>query len=692
MNLGPVMEGWQHLRLVSDAQYISLGKTMWRLSYRSVPCTASSFQPKVSLESVSSPLGLIDKPAGSLGLCRLSAASGSSSRASRSQVPMSQGQSPRYLDGKGEHTTNPEVGNRGPELLEGVWATKNTARAKWSRSIIIKTVWESFGIDLMAQTGTVGIQMKLEFFQRKFWTASRQCASLDGKCSISCDDETVNCYLIDNNGFILVSEDYTQANSSSSTTSSIDTGIFTHQKCKCPSCSQQQHIPTEFAKCSSVPGVKKAMLDLQSTGDFFGEVEGAVMNKLLTMGSFKRITLYDYQAMCRANKESSDGAHGLLDPYNAFLAAIKWIMTELVLFQFYEFKADFLLFGEQTLSFLLLQCNLCNKVITSSGEELALGSLQIPSTYLRAQKLKQTLEPCDTEYPAFVSERTIKETSGNIACEDCSNILVYTSKPGNCVGALGKPRMNKIMKLMPKGLEIDRLAGYYSSLFIRIMLPSISLWDLHTSDLHSPPFRIAHDFDKKNPWQHKVEKGTHLSTVFMPRKMSPKTLSKHSSPRHLCAFGRKMGGEGGYKMRLRITHDPQDGIFVKCLVGTYWTGPTALALFQLWIGSLTPIDLLEECQQDVKSFVIQQIPSSNLFMVVVDSSCLCESVAPITMAPIEIRVRKRSILEICLNNSQHNESLKCERLKAQKIRRRPESCHGFHPEIHHENLTVVKEL
>ncbi|XP_053076330.1 voltage-dependent calcium channel subunit alpha-2/delta-3 isoform X3 [Panthera pardus] len=244
----------------------------------------------------------------------------------------------------------------------------------------------------------VGIQMKLEFFQRKFWTASRQCASLDGKCSISCDDETVNCYLIDNNGFILVSEDYTQ------------------------------------------------------TGDFFGEVEGAVMNKLLTMGSFKRITLYDYQAMCRANKDSSDSASGLLDPYHAFLAAVKWIMTELVLF--------------------LVEFNLC--------------SWWHSDMTATAQKLKQTLEPCDTEYPAFVSERTIKETSGNIACEDCS-----------------------------------------------------------------------------------------------------------------------------------------------------------------------------------KSFVIQQIPSSNLFMVVVDSSCLCESVTPITMAPIEIR---------------YIESLKCERLKAQKIRRRPESCHGFHPE------------
>ncbi|NXG75178.1 CA2D3 protein, partial [Baryphthengus martii] len=251
----------------------------------------------------------------------------------------------------------------------------------------------------------VGIQMKLEFFQRKFWTASRQCASLDGRCAISCDDETINCYLIDNNGFILVSEDYTQ------------------------------------------------------TGYFFGEVEGAVMNKLLIMGSFKRITLYDYQAMCRTNKESSDSAHSLLDPYNAFFAAVKWIMTELVLF--------------------LVEFNLC--------------SWWHSDLTAKAQRLKQTLEPCDTEYPAFVSERTIKETTGNIACDDC-----------------------------------------------------------------------------------------------------------------------------------------------------------------------------------FKSFVIQQIPSSNLFMVVVDNECFCDSVPPITMAPIEIRS--------LLNYFAHNESLKCERLKSQKIRRRPESCHGFHPE------------
>ncbi|ELW70327.1 Voltage-dependent calcium channel subunit alpha-2/delta-3 [Tupaia chinensis] len=210
----------------------------------------------------------------------------------------------------------------------------------------------------------VGIQMKLEFFQRKFWTASRQCASLDGKCSISCDDETVNCYLIDNNGFILVSEDYTQ------------------------------------------------------TGDFFGEVEGAVMNKLLTMGSFKRITLYDYQAMCRANKESSDGAHRLLDlpgfsidlpGAGLQMMSPKGSINTIVCHQKLALRDRNGLF--------LVEFNLC--------------SWWHSDMTAKAQKLKQTLEPCDTEYPAFVSERTIKETTGNIACEDCSKSFVIQQIPSS---------------------------------------------------------------------------------------------------------------------------------------------------------------------------------------------------------------------------------------------------------------------
>ncbi|KAM4582946.1 voltage-dependent calcium channel subunit alpha-2/delta-3-like [Fundulus diaphanus] len=242
----------------------------------------------------------------------------------------------------------------------------------------------------------VGIQMKLEYFQRKFWTACRQCTALDGKCIISCDSEDINCYLIDNNGFILVTEEQSQ------------------------------------------------------TGLFFGEVEGAVMNKLLQMGSFKRITLYDYQALCRDYAGSSDSARTLSDPFSM----IKWLLTELVIF--------------------LLEFNLYSwwNVDLSVKAQRARG--------------KTMMVPCDTEYPAFVSERTIKETTGNIDCGGC-----------------------------------------------------------------------------------------------------------------------------------------------------------------------------------VRSFVIQQIPSSNLFMVVVDNKCDCSIVPPVTMDPIEII---------------HNESLKCDRLKLQKDRKKPESCHPFHPE------------
>uniref|UniRef100_A0AAY4A5B7 VWFA domain-containing protein n=1 Tax=Denticeps clupeoides TaxID=299321 RepID=A0AAY4A5B7_9TELE len=80
-----------------------------------------------------------------------------------------------------------------------------------------------------------------------------------------------------------------------------------------------------------------------------------------------------------------------------------------------------------------------------------------------------------------------------------------------------------------------------------------------------------------------------------------------------------------------------------------------------------------DCDGCTRTFVIQQIPSSNLFMVVVDNKCDCSSTSPITMEPIEI-------ILFVLNLCEHNESLKCDRLKFQKERKKPESCHPFHPQ------------
>uniref|UniRef100_A0AAQ4PEU3 Calcium voltage-gated channel auxiliary subunit alpha2delta 4 n=1 Tax=Gasterosteus aculeatus aculeatus TaxID=481459 RepID=A0AAQ4PEU3_GASAC len=63
-----------------------------------------------------------------------------------------------------------------------------------------------------------------------------------------------------------------------------------------------------------------------------------------------------------------------------------------------------------------------------------------------------------------------------------------------------------------------------------------------------------------------------------------------------------------------------------------------------------------KCGRCQKMFVVQQIPESNLLMLVVQADCDCSrQYSPITMAPEE-----------------------CDRMRSQKIRRRPESCHAYH--------------
>uniref|UniRef100_A0A2K5RQS4 Calcium voltage-gated channel auxiliary subunit alpha2delta 4 n=1 Tax=Cebus imitator TaxID=2715852 RepID=A0A2K5RQS4_CEBIM len=57
-----------------------------------------------------------------------------------------------------------------------------------------------------AIAAAVGVQMKLEFLQRKFWVATRQCSTGDMPCTQSCEDSDLDCFVVDNNGFILISE------------------------------------------------------------------------------------------------------------------------------------------------------------------------------------------------------------------------------------------------------------------------------------------------------------------------------------------------------------------------------------------------------------------------------------------------------------------------------------------------------
>uniref|UniRef100_A0A673H843 Calcium channel, voltage-dependent, alpha 2/delta subunit 4a n=1 Tax=Sinocyclocheilus rhinocerous TaxID=307959 RepID=A0A673H843_9TELE len=67
--------------------------------------------------------------------------------------------------------------------------------------------------------------------------------------------------------------------------------------------------------------------------------------------------------------------------------------------------------------------------------------------------------------------------------------------------------------------------------------------------------------------------------------------------------------------------------------------------------SIKETNSMIKCGRCQKVFVINQIPDSNLLLVVIHADC-----------------------------DSHNASVKCDRMRSQKIRRRPESCHAYHPQ------------
>uniref|UniRef100_A0A672NWG4 Calcium voltage-gated channel auxiliary subunit alpha2delta 4 n=1 Tax=Sinocyclocheilus grahami TaxID=75366 RepID=A0A672NWG4_SINGR len=80
--------------------------------------------------------------------------------------------------------------------------------------------------------------------------------------------------------------------------------------------------------------------------------------------------------------------------------------------------------------------------------------------------------------------------------------------------------------------------------------------------------------------------------------------------------------------------------------------------------SIKETNSMIKCGRCQKVFVINQIPDSNLLLVVIQADCDCyRQYAPITMEPKEVKY------------------MKCDRMRSQKIRRRPESCHAYHPQL-----------
>ncbi|XP_056878963.1 voltage-dependent calcium channel subunit alpha-2/delta-4 isoform X2 [Takifugu flavidus] len=200
-----------------------------------------------------------------------------------------------------------------------------------------------------AIAGAIGVQMNLEVFESRFWAITSQpndtdCSNVEGVCPLQCDSFDLDCYVIDNHGFVLVSKQQNDA------------------------------------------------------GRFLGEIDGSVMTTLIRMGMFKRVSLFDYQAMCKMNLHSVSSARPLLSSFYSLASALKWFLSNFVLF--------------------LLEFNIC--------------SFWHPEHFTEASSHKKKgdiLQPCDTEYPSFIYEPSVKETNSIIKCGRCQKMFVVQQIP-----------------------------------------------------------------------------------------------------------------------------------------------------------------------------------------------------------------------------------------------------------------------
>ncbi|XP_038136465.1 voltage-dependent calcium channel subunit alpha-2/delta-4-like [Cyprinodon tularosa] len=206
-----------------------------------------------------------------------------------------------------------------------------------------------------AMAGAIGVQMSLDWLENRFWSIAKEpsdtdCSNVEGVCPLSCESNDLSCFLVDNNGFILLSK------------------------------------------------------ERNDVGRFFGEVDGSVMASLIKMGMFKKVSLFDYQAMCKSSHHHTSSARPLLSPFYTILALMRWLFSNAVMF--------------------LLDFNLCGLWHSDYFVDAKAG-------YHTSHKQKkvEALQPCDTAYPGFMYDSSIREANSLIKCGRCQKMFVVQQIP-----------------------------------------------------------------------------------------------------------------------------------------------------------------------------------------------------------------------------------------------------------------------
>lgn len=141
----------------------------------------------------------------------------------------------------------------------------------------------------MAVAAVTGLQMTYSRFQELFLGVTSHCVNPDDTpCNVTCDSEIVDCYLLDNNGFVLFSK------------------------------TPEEHL-----------------------GRFFGEIDGSLMTRLIrdenrttggSDGVFSKIEIIDFQGMCSIWRKAHCDARSIFaDPLRNLIVSLWWLLQRLIL-------------------------------------------------------------------------------------------------------------------------------------------------------------------------------------------------------------------------------------------------------------------------------------------------------------------------------------------------------------------------
>ncbi|KAG8138357.1 hypothetical protein E2320_004257 [Naja naja] len=93
-----------------------------------------------------------------------------------------------------------------------------------------------------------------------------------------------------------------------------------------------------------------------------------------------------------------------------------------------------------------------------------------------------------------------------------------------------------------------------------------------------------------------------------------------------------------------------------------------------------PVFVYEPAIKEANGLIDCGACQNNLVLLVTDATCDCSIFPSFALQAKEVKYIF-SLAIPCPGLCVHNSSVKCDRMRSQKLRRRPDTCHAFHPEI-----------